>query len=524
MHRTHRLFLSYSRKDNQPRNASGEGWITAFERELRQRHQRYSGRELSLFFDTQAIEVGRDWKRELGAGLRSSRLFLAFLSPNYIASVNCLWEWEEYLRREHSAARGDDGITPIFFVTPDSLTAKDDQKLAAWLADLNRRNRDHNCELQPWFERGPEILRQLDAAERLAELRERPRGIPPGVRASGCSSAAATAGPVHPDRLQADSQAQADDLRTLAQRLDALDRRIASRLDHIALADLAPGNVVRSHEHFVGRHEELSALHTIMLTGGPQSGGRGLGGRGIIAATHSPGGLGKTALARQYAHAYAESYAAGGTWEIGCEGASALGLALLKMADDPRLKTAGQGLVEPLVLSDAQRAEPDLAAAAVLDYLDRLTHARVARLREELKRHPERHSPEADLPAIEQPRCLLILDNVDQAELLGAAQLALLPAVEWLEVIVTTRLDPAAFGAGDRWQQPVEIKPLPEADALDLLRDFQPEHRFICEAEEQAARDIVSALGGYTLAVELVPLISALMRRKAINLPTSNSG
>ena len=183
----HHLFLSYCRRDNLPKSEGGEGWVTAFERELRQRHQRYSGRELRIFFDKDDIGPGRDWRRDLGIGLRSSRLFLAFLSPNYIQSENCLWEWEEYLRREHSAARGDDGITPIFFVTPDSLTAGGDQRLAAWLADLNRRNRDHTCELQPWFEHGPEILRQLDAAERLAEVKGAPRA--PG--ACACSTRAA---------------------------------------------------------------------------------------------------------------------------------------------------------------------------------------------------------------------------------------------------------------------------------------------------------------------------------------------
>lgn len=89
------LFLSYARKDNQPdpANPGGEGWVAAFERELRRRHQSYTGRELQAFFDLKSIGLGRDWRRELGDGLRSSRLFLAFLSPNYIASENCLWEW-----------------------------------------------------------------------------------------------------------------------------------------------------------------------------------------------------------------------------------------------------------------------------------------------------------------------------------------------------------------------------------------------------------------------------------------------
>src|SRR5687767_4868025 len=109
--RVHHVFFSYARKDNEaPVNAEGEGWVTAFERELTRRHRAWSGRELKIFFDQEAIAEGVDWRRRLGEGIRQSRLFLAFLSPHYITSKNCLWEWEEYLRREHSAARGDDGL------------------------------------------------------------------------------------------------------------------------------------------------------------------------------------------------------------------------------------------------------------------------------------------------------------------------------------------------------------------------------------------------------------------------------
>ncbi|MCW5559868.1 MAG: toll/interleukin-1 receptor domain-containing protein, partial [Verrucomicrobiae bacterium] len=129
------IFFSYSRNDNRtPVNAEGQGWVSAFHADLKRRHRAYSGRELHIFFDTQAIDTGRDWRRELGRGIRESRLFLAFLSPNYLSSPNCLWEWEEYLRREHSAARGDDGLTPIYFVTPADLRPAADQQLAAWLA------------------------------------------------------------------------------------------------------------------------------------------------------------------------------------------------------------------------------------------------------------------------------------------------------------------------------------------------------------------------------------------------------
>jgi len=226
----------------------------------------------------------------LGEGVRQSRLFLAFLSPNYLISKNCLWEWQEYLRREYSAARGDDGLTPAYFVTPADLRLDEQQSLADWLRamqhkypwfqprgaleaqtdartrpfvrDLNRRNKTANLELQPWFAHGPELLRQLDAAARALDAKNTPR----------------------------DPSA---DLRTRAERLAGLDRHIARRLDRVALADLAPGNIPRAHEHFVGRHRELGELHDIMLTGGPQSGGSGMGGsgmagRGMIAPPPSP--------------------------------------------------------------------------------------------------------------------------------------------------------------------------------------------------------------------------------------------
>jgi tetratricopeptide (TPR) repeat protein len=479
------VFLSYSRKDNTtPVNAAGEGWVTAFARELVRRHAAYSGRELKVFFDKEAIVEGEDWRRRLGKGIRESRLFLAFLSPNYITSKNCLWEWDEYLRREHSHARGDDGITPIFFVTPRDLTAAQDQKLADWLKDLQRRNRTANCELQPWFDRGPEILKELDAAARSLEVKNAPR-------------------------------APTDDPRTLAERLTALDIRIAARLDSIALADLAPGNISRSHEHFVGRHAELSALHTILTTGGEKSGGHGTGGYGMIAAAFSPGGLGKTALARQYAHAYAECFAAGGTWEVPCEGTTAIGAALLRLADSQNFRDlavldrdpatgASRLLAEPLALSDAQRSDFRLAAEAVLAYLKRVTFARVALVRRQLASHPERHTPTEALAPIENPRALLVLDNVDQPELLDAREIAQLLAEEWLELIVTTRLNPADFGGSDRTFHCVEVHVLPESDALHLLRDFQETHAFPNDAEDAAALEIVRALGGYTLAVELV--------------------
>ncbi|MCC5021290.1 MAG: toll/interleukin-1 receptor domain-containing protein [Candidatus Synoicihabitans palmerolidicus] len=91
----HHVFFSYSREDNKhPVDDEGHGWVTALYHDLKERHRRYSGRELNIFFDQESLELGKDWRRALGAGIRESNLFLAFLSPNYLTGDNCIWEWE----------------------------------------------------------------------------------------------------------------------------------------------------------------------------------------------------------------------------------------------------------------------------------------------------------------------------------------------------------------------------------------------------------------------------------------------
>ncbi len=261
---THHVFFSYSRKDNAPNH---EGWITAFCKRLKDQHRAYSGRELEVFFDREEIDDGSDWRVRLGQGLRTSKLFLAFLSPNYIKSPNCRWEFEEYLRREHTQARGDDGVATIYFELVPGMPGSEldpaakgleaqlrtDREVARWLdkitQEMGRRqlytdrygdqpSMDPRAafDLRLWTTGGPRVLEELDAAERLEALRR-------------------------------DPVKDAEKLVTLADRLAELDRRIATRLDRCLLADLAPGlrSVGRSYPHFVGRHRELRDLHHALV-------------------------------------------------------------------------------------------------------------------------------------------------------------------------------------------------------------------------------------------------------------------
>ena len=99
------FFVSYARSDN------AGGWITRFVEELLAEHRKFAaGRELKPFFDKHDILPGADWRHNLTHGVAHSKLFLAFLSPEYFRSEWCRREcdWSglaahaRHSDREHS--------------------------------------------------------------------------------------------------------------------------------------------------------------------------------------------------------------------------------------------------------------------------------------------------------------------------------------------------------------------------------------------------------------------------------------
>src|SRR6056297_271523 len=229
--RTHHVFFSYARADNGEEN---NHFVSQFHDLLCKEHQEVTGRELKTFFDTEAIEEGERWKTRLGQGLRDSRLFLAFISDNYLKSEVCKWEWEHYLLTEHTAARGEDGAVPLYFIPVDELGQATDEQIAEWLAEIKQRNVEAYCELQPWYLVGRDRLLELDAAERAGALRE--------------------------------VDVESEEELSLPERIRRLNLRICRRLDRIHLADQVIGNVVRPYRHFVGRHKQLRELHEALTT------------------------------------------------------------------------------------------------------------------------------------------------------------------------------------------------------------------------------------------------------------------
>ena len=74
------LFISYARRDDERQRIS-----TLVERLSRDFHL-LAGRPLNVFFDAVEIHGMEDWRHRILQALRESRLLLACISPNYLAS------------------------------------------------------------------------------------------------------------------------------------------------------------------------------------------------------------------------------------------------------------------------------------------------------------------------------------------------------------------------------------------------------------------------------------------------------
>jgi tetratricopeptide (TPR) repeat protein len=475
------VFISYARKDNLPRGTNGKGWIEIFKAQLEAQHRQATGRDLKVFLDVTDITNGEEWETRLQMELRQSRIFIAILSPNYLASPICRMELEDYIRHEQVVAPGGNGVRPIYFATiPEfELDARPDDDWAWLIKDLQRRNRDLGLDWCNWTKGGLDALLRLDVEDRLAELSANP--LPP--------------------------------LDQFARGIKTLSAAIGARLNDCALAALAAGhgNLAASHVNFVGRSREMAEIHRNLINNQAQ----------VVTALHGLGGLGKSALARQYAHAYASHYAGGGRWEVGCEG---LGKGLDNTAgSDPLalLSLAIGRLVDAILLRDPGdeprysylRPVPEDQTLSTSDRLSKtLTRlraftvggwdVRLAALRREVGDGGEDHGP---WPANHPPRMLVILDNVDSPDLLNAKAYAALQSPDWLELIVTTRLDPTEVG-DPSGMKVLAVEFLSSQDAVALIRTMlrrSGNRAALSPEDNDALNGIVTSLGGFTLAVEL---------------------
>ncbi len=389
------------------RSDNAQGRITELKAQIEADHRRFvgaGGPDLHVFFDTVEISGAYNWRYCMLDAILDSRLLLICLSPAYLESDYCAWELNEYLKHEAARSLLGDGVAPVYLVEIPGWTDKDYDQRAAKWVAELRRRR--HFDLRSWSSRGPAAL---------------------------------------------------NDVAVLV-RMDELNRQIHDRLTRIRTVLEAKGNVDRRNEHFKGRAAELRWLRESL----------GLGKLGVLTAVHGLGGMGKTALALEYAYAFAHEYPAG-RWQVRCEG-----------RDDLRAAVASLAGVRDLEFEFTDEEKNDLD----------LEFERVLR---ELKKRAD---------ASPAGRVLMILDNVDRPTLLEPAQTARLARDDWLHLVATTRLgEDELFGKeNDRAFLPVDE--LSEAAAVELIESHQPGAKFRDAAERAAAEDIVRLVGRFTLAVE----------------------
>ena len=232
-------------------------------------------------------------------------------------------------------------------------------------------------------------------------------------------------------------------------RLELLDQQIGERLERLGRVQASPTTIPDHNPNFVGRMDELRRLREALA----------LGRVGAIVALHGIGGIGKSALAFEYAHAYADDYP-DGRFLIGCEGDTDLRESLLKLV--PQLG---------IELSAAEQRDLEAAAVRVKSVLNT------------------------------RRRTLLVLDNVDDARLLAPQKCArYLPDRAKVHVLATSRLSSDNLPGTEC----LSLDALAEADAIRLLEKHRPFSHNNRDDEWKAALRIVRRLDGHCLAVEVV--------------------
>jgi tetratricopeptide (TPR) repeat protein len=408
------FFVSYARADNR------EGWIEQFIKTLLAEHSRFSGgRELTYFFDKHDISGLSHWDSEIfQKGIARSRLFLAFLSPNYFASEVCRREWKAWIDQEIAKHILEDGSAPIYIIEVPGFLSKPRLKEHEVAREIARL-----CGMPSSDDRFESSVSPLVKEFRSRQVES-----------------------VHPFYQAGLHALQRDDLKL---KLQNLAKDIDERAHRVRNAAKSENTVPPYNSKFTGRYDELIELRRRLKDDRT----------GVICGIHGLGGIGKTELAYTYAHAYAGVYP-GGRFLVRCEGESDLTRALLQMAGDPFHDE----------ISDEERKQHKTHFHAVLRCLKKRLN--------------------------DKRPLLLVLDNVTHLDLISRQQTDEVTVLgPQLHLLVTTRELPAAESG---W---LTLGELPRQEALDLLDKFRP---ITSDMDRAAAEEIVTKLGGFALALELV--------------------
>jgi tetratricopeptide (TPR) repeat protein len=236
------LFISFSRYDNR------EGLISELVTRVETEYRDFTGGgKLRVFFEKEELSARDDRQNRILDGIRSSRLLLVCLSPNYLGSEYSLWEVHEYLSRRTDCTAQVESRGPVYFVEVPAWSDKGfEQRAAEWVTEFRRR---FHFEFLPWFDEGVANLKEI------------------AIKA-----------------LSGDADAQ-----------------IVDPISRSCRVIEAKGNLDRQNEYFTGRRAELRGLREMVA----------LDKVGVLPVISGPDGVGKTTLAIAYGHAFAHEYPGG---------------------------------------------------------------------------------------------------------------------------------------------------------------------------------------------------------------------
>src|SRR5262249_15038972 len=154
------------------------------------------------FFDTDEIRDMDDWRNRILGALRRSKVLLICLSPAYVRSKPCRWEWDEYQARQHQKLIGSDSHATVYFVEVPGTQEQEKARVGA----IRTKN---FTDVRRWCPAGA-TARQEEAVRR---------------------------------------------------RMAARGQSLWERLDRARRALAVPGNIRGMTPYFVGRTQELTDLH-----------------------------------------------------------------------------------------------------------------------------------------------------------------------------------------------------------------------------------------------------------------------
>jgi len=114
-------FFSYVRRNDE----HDKGRLTFFRKLLEAELWAQTGKDLQIFQDTEDIEWGDNWKEKITKVLDTSTILIVMVTPGYLESQSCRFEFEYFLNQESRLKRRL--ILPILYIDTPGLKDKNDE-------------------------------------------------------------------------------------------------------------------------------------------------------------------------------------------------------------------------------------------------------------------------------------------------------------------------------------------------------------------------------------------------------------